>query len=65
MNKIVIILALFIISTSLFSCKKDWTCECKTGTTKAFSIKIPKIRKNDAKTICTDYNKVAPDCILK
>lgn len=41
----------------LQSCSKEYTCSCTSAGSaeKSFELKMEKMRKNDAKTICTDY----------
>ncbi len=43
----------------LQSCSKEYTCSCTTSasTEKSFELKLEKMRKNDAKTVCTDYGR--------
>ncbi|MCS6978850.1 MAG: hypothetical protein NZM15_01960, partial [Flavobacteriales bacterium] len=54
-GKLLLLVSLFSISL-LFSCKKDWTCECKTdlggGTTITTSTTIANKTKKDARDIC-------------
>lgn len=48
------------------SCNKDFTCRCTfKDTTKNFDIKIEKVRKNDAKVLCTDYSTYVGECALQ
>ncbi|MCS6978658.1 MAG: hypothetical protein N2050_01520 [Flavobacteriales bacterium] len=66
---------LTIASASLlFSCKKDWTCECKTdmgdGSTFTTSSTIADKTKKDARDICnksdvTMGGTLVTDCELK
>ena len=56
----------FITVAGLCSCNKDFTCRCTfTDTTKNFDIKIEKVRKNDAKVLCTDYSVFVGNCVLQ
>lgn len=59
LNKTLLV-ALFIISTTLVSCKKDYTCSC-TATVSLLSsaadnetINIPKTTKKKAESTCND-----------
>jgi len=56
MKKSILICGLALLG--LTSCKKTWTCECKTVTTNQPNINqifsIPDQRKSDAKTQCAD-----------
>ncbi len=63
-NLATVVLVLFMV-ISFSACKKDWTCECLSGTSNAYNTTIKKMRKNDAKSICEDYGKVAAPCVLK
>lgn len=66
MKYIITILAGFIAISGLVSCNKDFTCQCSfADTAKNFEIKIKKVRKNDAKVICTDYSTFVGNCSLK
>jgi hypothetical protein len=48
------------------SCNKEYTCACTfTDTTKNFDVKLEKMRKNDAKTVCDDYSLFVGNCALK
>jgi hypothetical protein len=66
MNKL-----LFTISGLLFiglcsSCTKEYTCACTfTDTSKNFEVKLENMRKNDAKTVCYDYNLFVGNCDIK
>lgn len=55
-----------ITVASFCSCNRDFTCRCTfTDTSKNFDIKIQKVRKNDAKVLCTDYSAFVGNCALK
>jgi len=48
------------------SCSKEYTCSCTfTDASKNFEVKLEKMRKNDAKTICFDYSAYVGNCALK
>ncbi len=58
--KKIVLLAVVIIASSFASCKKDRTCECtytSSGTTNVTShtssTVIKKVKKSDAKYLCT------------
>ena len=56
---------LFMVA-AFSSCDKQYTCSCTfTDTSKNFEVKLEKMRKNDAKTVCYDYNKFVGNCELK
>lgn len=64
--------ALFFVFVSIItvasfcSCNRDFTCQCTfLDTSKNFEIKIQKVRKNDAKVLCTDYSNFVGNCALK
>lgn len=48
------------------SCNKEYTCACTfPDASKNFEVKLEKMRKNDAKTVCYDYNVFVGNCALK
>lgn len=53
--KKVLLLAIVATAFGMTSCKKDYTCECKTGSTVDFTY-TQKSSKAKAKTWCTLYN---------
>lgn len=68
--KKIFILAVVAGAFTMTSCKKDWTCECKTSTgTISATIPFSKITKKDAKAACDVYNASATasggSCSLK
>jgi hypothetical protein len=64
------LLAFVAASFTLTSCKKDWTCECKEGSTVDFTY-TQKSTKASAKTWCEAWNTTykvstpAGSCALK
>jgi hypothetical protein len=55
-----------ITAAGFCSCNKDFTCRCTfADTTRNFDIKIEKVRKNDAKVLCTDYGQFVGNCVLQ
>lgn len=66
MKSILFVFIAIITAASFCSCNKDFTCQCTfTDTTKNFETKIKKVRKNDAKVICTDYSQFVGNCTIK
>jgi len=56
MKKMLPIAAVAMLTLTLFSCKKDWTCKCTItptgGTATTQDIKISKQTKKDADNAC-------------
>jgi hypothetical protein len=59
MKQIFFVLCVLTGILFLQSCSKEYTCSCTTSasTEKSFELKLEKMRKNDAKTVCTDYGR--------
>jgi len=59
MKQIFVVLGVLTGILFLQSCSKEYTCSCTTSasTEKSFELKLEKMRKNDAKTVCTDYGR--------
>ena len=54
-----------LVSIGFTSCKKDWTCTCTEGTT-TVDYTISNLRRPEASTICTTYERTAGvSCKLK
>ncbi len=73
MKKIAPIAALALLAVSFTSCKKDYTCECKSTyngvTTTTSGSSTGKMKKSDAEAACNkgDYtlNGITVDCNIK
>lgn len=50
------LLLIFIVSVSLISCKKDWTCECADGAGNAVGVNVSAANKSNAENKCQDLN---------
>lgn len=64
------IVSAFILTLSLSSCKKDYTCECTFTTTAPITIPLDNYSKKDAQDACdaaqTTYSTIAgASCTLK
>ncbi len=66
--KKVSILAVTILALCQFSCKKDYTCECKVtssvGNAYTTTREIPQTNKKTAKAICGNYSSVNTEQIF-
>ena len=66
MKRVYTVIALIMIIAGFSSCDKDYTCACTfDNTSKNFEVKLTKMRKNDAKTLCDDYSVYVGNCALK
>lgn len=66
MKKVFLSIVALVSLIGFSSCNKVYTCSCTfTDTNKNFDVKLEKMRKNDAKTVCYDYNQFVGNCALK
>ncbi|HOZ50730.1 MAG TPA: hypothetical protein PLU17_02660 [Chitinophagaceae bacterium] len=66
MKKVFLSLICLIAIIGFSSCNKDYTCSCTfTDSSKNFDVKLEKMRKNDAKTVCDDYSVYVGNCVIK
>jgi hypothetical protein len=64
-KKYVTILIGFIL-LGMSSCTQEFTCVCEfSNPSQNFEVKLENMRKNDAKTVCFDYNQYVGNCNLK
>ncbi|MGN6478345.1 MAG: hypothetical protein ACTHKV_14070 [Flavipsychrobacter sp.] len=56
MKKLAPIVALSLMVVAFSSCKKDYTCSCKSGTGTPFTYQFNKVKKKDAKAACDTWN---------
>lgn len=66
MKRVKFLVAVGSILIAMSSCTKEYTCACSfTDTTKNFEVKLEKMRRNDAITVCQDYNTFVGNCAIK
>ena len=66
MKKILLSIISMIFIIGLGACNKEYVCQCTfPDSNKNFEVKIEKMRKNDAKTVCYDYDLFVGNCKIK
>lgn len=66
MKKVFLSCVSLIALVGFSSCSKEYTCSCTfDDASKNFDVKLEKMRKNDAKTVCTDYSVYVGNCSIK
>jgi predicted small lipoprotein YifL len=66
MKKVFLSLMCIMTVIGFSSCSKKYTCSCTfTDASKNFDVKLEKMRKNDATTVCNDYRLFVGNCALK
>ena len=62
MKKLLILSAVVLFGLS--SCKKDWTCKCEDDDGDVYWQTISNTSKDDAESLCSDYEGDNEDCAL-